>query len=604
MKSLICVRLPQSSLADVNVQKFAEWMGIQTKAVVIDTNADIIKQLPNKSFGDFCLAMSAETLAILQKIPLLSSHLHLYLQEQCSGLFVFGWEKSLHDDVTLSWITNGAVERVIEPEPKQGATTVFHLPSSSREFSRQMAGLGFSLNFETSPFAFQLNPGNTAAEPILLADERPVFVYVKTNACRLFLVAGPGIPDIDEPLSRHNLIEDKYDQVIPLLTFLLSCFGAEAWHGSHSTARFVIDDPLLEDCYGLLDYRELLDSMQRENYGTSIAFIPWNHLRTSKRWVEDLLQKKVNLSICVHGCDHSNREFAGLDRSILMQKAYLALDRMEEHQQRTRMPFERVMVFPQGRFSKSAILALKASDYLAAVNTSCFPDDCAPDDLRLGDFLRPAITRFHGFPIFQRHYPKRGIDSAFDLFLGKPALLVEHHQYLGDGCRKLEEFVRQLHRIEPKLLWPSLSSQLSESCIIRRRDRDSEAVHFFTKNFKLKNSYDQRRRSLLEKEEPDMSLVCAVLEDGKSVPFQSKANLIQFEIEANANQTKEIEVQYHSQPRPKFIRPGMKYKASVFLRRELSEFRDKTLSKHPGMLRAGKRVAKSLKMTGESKSGQ
>jgi hypothetical protein len=65
---------------------------------------------------------------------------------------------------------------------------------------------------------------------------------------------------------------------------------------------------------------------------------------------------------------------------------------------------------------------LRASDYLAAVNTSCFPEDCAPDDLRLGDLLRPAITRFHGFPIFQRHYPKRGIDSACDLFLGKPAL--------------------------------------------------------------------------------------------------------------------------------------------------------------------------------------
>lgn len=76
---------------------------------------------------------------------------------------------------------------------------------------------------------------------------------------------------------------------------------------------------------------------------------------------------------------------------------------------------------------------------------------------------------------------------------------------------------------------------------------------------RCRNPYDQLSRFVLEKEEPDMSLVCAVLEDGKSVPFQSKENLIQFEIEANANQTNEREVQYHSQPRPNFVRPGIRY---------------------------------------------
>ena len=593
------MQLAQPSLSEVNVQKFAVWMGIQTKTLVVDASADVIAQLPDRSFGDFSLAMSAETLATLYQIPLLSSNLHRYLRDQCSGLFVFACEESSRHNAALSWISNGAVERVILTKRNPGSATIFHLPDSSREFSRQLAGLEFSLNREAPQFALQLSPNSLALEPILFANSQPVFVCVETTACRIFLAAGAGIPDIDEPVSRINPIEDKYDQVIPPLTFFLSCFGSEAWHASQSTARFIIDDPLLEDRYGLLDYGELLDSMSRENYGTSIAFIPWNYRRTSKRWVDDLLQKQVNLSICVHGCDHSNCEFADLDRSLLMQKSYLALDRMEKHQQRTRMPFERVMVFPQGRFSKSGILALKTSGYLAAVNTSCFPDDSAPDFLKVGDFFRPAITRFYGFPIFQRHYPKRAIDFAFDLFLGKPALLVEHHQFLGDGCKKLEEFVRQLQRLEPKLSWPTLSEQLSRSCMIRQRNRDTEDVHFFTKNFQLRNSCDERRRFLLEKHEPDISAIRAVLEDGKPVTFWSNEKLVQFEIEANANQTKEIEVQYVPQPRPELERPGIAYKAGVFLRRELSEFRDNTLSKHPGILKAGRMVAKSLKMTGE-----
>lgn len=600
MKSLLCVRLAQTSPSEVNVQKFAAWLGIQTKTIVVDTSQDVIAQLPDRSFGDFSLAMSAETLATLHQIPLLSGDLHRYLHDKCSDLFVFGCEDSSRHDLALSWISKGAVQRVLSTEKTPGSATTFHLPDSSRDYSRQLAGLEFFLNRESPQFALQLDPNNPSVQPILLANGQPVFVCVGTSACRIFLLAGSGISDIEEPVSRHNNpIENKYDYIIPPLTFFLSCFGSEAWHSSQSTARLIIDDPLLADRYGLLDFRELVDSMRRENYGTSIAFIPWNHRRTSKRWVDDLLQKQVNFSICVHGCDHSNCEFADLDRSLLMQKSYLALDRMEKHQQRTRMPFERVMVFPQGKFSKSAILALKASGYLAAVNTSCFPDDSAPDDLTVGDFLRPATTRFYGFPIFQRHYPKRAIDSAFDLFLGKPALLVEHHQFLADGCKNLEEFVRQLQRIEPKLSWPTLTEQLSRSCMVRRRNYDSEDVHFFTKNFQLRNSCDKRRRFLLEKHEPDISAIRAVMVDGKPVTFWKKENLVQFEIEANANQTKEIEVQYSPQPRPKLEALGLAYTARVFLRRGLSEFRDNTLSRHPGMLKAGRMVAKSLKMTGE-----
>ena len=79
---------------------------------------------------------------------------------------------------------------------------------------------------------------------------------------------------------------------------------------------------------------------------------------------------------------------------------------------------------------------------------------------KIADFLRPAITRYNGFPIFQRRYPRRLFDSAFDLFLGKPALVVEHHEYFRKGCGAMEEFVAGLYELEPALSWPTFDHSI------------------------------------------------------------------------------------------------------------------------------------------------
>ena len=596
MNPLIIASLTTPSAEEQRVRKFAEWMGVRTRPMLIHDKADPLRQLLDANVPKCCLAMSAETLATLYVSSGQSAHLRAFFEKECAALLVFHCGERPQHDTPLSWLTGGAIRRMAEGVDQKA---MFQMPRAGQMFSRQLAGLTFAIGRRTSYPAFEPDACASGVEPIMLANHRPAFLCQTIGSCKLFLLAGSETPDIEEPLSPSKGIEQHYDQIIPFLIFLRSCFGDACWHAPKATARFIIDDPLLMDRYGLLDYKALLSSMFRIGYGTSIAFIPWNYRRTSRQWAANLLEKKANLSVCVHGCDHTNKEFDDLDPLILTDKARLALTRMEKHEERTRIPFERVMVFPQGRFSTSAISALRANDYLAAVNTSCFPTDYVQGDLKMGDFLRPAVTRFSGFPIFHRHYPQNPIDFAFDMFLGKPALLVEHHQYLGDGCAKLEEFVKELYQIEPELSWPSLSSQLAQSCMIRRRDCDSDHVHFFTKNFQLKNTFDERHHFLLEKDEPDISAIRAVLEDGEPVSFRSKGNLVQFEVEADANQTKEIEVQYHSQPRTQSTRPGVRYRASVFLRRELSEFRDKTLSKHPAMLRAGKRVAKTLKMTGD-----
>src|SRR6185436_12097790 len=123
--------------------------------------------------------------------------------------------------------------------------------------------------------------------------------------------------------------------------------------------------------------------------------------------------------LCVHGCDHTDAEFATQDAASLHGKAKLALERMRKHQRFSGVRFDEVMVFPQGRFSVEAVKALKAAGYLASVNGDVVPAGAPePDRMTLRDLLDVAVTRFADFPLFGRRYPRDLTDLALDLFLG------------------------------------------------------------------------------------------------------------------------------------------------------------------------------------------
>lgn len=598
MNSLLIASAGESSADSLLIRKFAKWMGVQTQAIVIGDGADAAERLFDAASSDTCVALSADTLSAVYRSSKQPQELLRLIQSRCAALLVFGCIDSSQQGEALSWLTHEAIKGVIrttaDSEQKE-----FLMPSGARPFSRQLAGLCFSIAARGAEATFTFNVNATDVETILLANQEPAFITLQRGACRLFLIAGSDIPDIDLRLSRTNGIEEHYDRIIPLLIFLRTCCAQQCWRPSKGTARLIIDDPLLADRYGHLKYDALLDSMARKSYGTSIAFIPWNHRRTSRAWAAKLREKNANLTICIHGCDHTNREFASPDADILQCKASLAWLRMQNHHDRVGIAFEPVMVFPQGKFSTAAISALRRGGYLAAVNTTAFPTSENAPKPRMADFLRPAITCFDGFPVFLRHYPKRLIDFAFDLFLGKPCLIVEHHEYFKDGFGSFEEFISELYRIDPSLAWPPLSEQFVETYWIRHDRNGAPHVKFFTRRFMLKNTEPETRRFWLEKDEPDPSMIQAVLVDGRTVSFSSNDGHIEFEIQVGPYEERTIEVQDYPKVARKMKRPGIAYRTGVFFRRELSEFRDNALSKHPALLRAGKRAARRLKLTGD-----
>jgi hypothetical protein len=599
MRNLVLLTGPSQTSQDQCLLSLAAWMGVSTKAVAMQDGWVFKERLLGElQPGPCCLAMSAETLAVLYKALTSATDLEQIIDESCAELLVFGCSGSTEQHIALSWLTAGVVCGV---SLANGPDAHFDLPRESKAFSRQLAGLSFSRQSREPIPVFELRDATSITEIIVAVNDRPMFVRIDREPWEVFLLAGTTLIDLDEPLSRDHEMQDHYDRLVPVLIFLRHCFRESCWHGPEPTARLIIDDPLLTERYGFLDYGVLLKSMQRSNYGTSIAFIPWNYWRTSRLDAARVFGESSNLSICIHGCDHTNKEFEAEDPALLGRKAGLAMQRMESQKKRTDAEFERVMVFPQGRFSTAAIPALRANNYLAAVNSTCFPTNTELDDMKVGDSLRPAVTRYNGFPIFYRRYTQSLFDSAFDLFLGRPALLVEHHEYFRDGVRTLEEFVAELHKLEPALSWPTLTAQLMRSCLRRSLSNGSVEVQFFTRKFQLSNCEGGSGRFLLSKHEPDSVAIQRVLVDGINRPFSFEKGFLTLEVQAdNPGQVLNIEIVDREQPQQQASGFGIVHNAGVMLRRGLSEFRDNTLARHGGLLKIAQGVARGMKVTGDS----
>jgi len=594
LNDLILLSGPESTTEDRRLLAFASWMGVSTKSLSIPAGNDFTPQLLDAfEPGTYCLAIHAETLAAN---PSIADAVLQRSGNACStGLLVFGCTNAEKHLSAISQLTSGMVCQI---QSLDNGAASFSFPREAACLSRHFAGLGYSGEPGQRISTFVLRDSTPTAEVIMAANELPIFLRAR-GPCEAFLLSTP-LPDLNEALEPRLELKKHYHRLIPLLIFLRHSFGENCWHGPKSTARLIIDDPLLTERYGFLDQNILLKSMERTRSGASIAFIPWNYWRTTRQNTARLLRENSTFTICVHGCDHTNKEFEVQDSTLLTRKAALALQRMEEQHERTGAAFEPVMVFPQGRFSRAAITALRSTDYLAAVNSTVFPTDSEAGDLKVCDLLQPAVMNYDGFPIFQRRYPRELFDFSFDLFLGKPALVVEHHEYFRTGCGPWEEFVAGLYKLDSDLRWPGLTPQLTRSCRKRKLTSGALEVQFYTRKFQLENDDQNTKSFLLRKYEPDSALIESVSVGGKSQAFGFENGFLKLEVQADPGETRTIEIVDRERPQPQANGFGAIHNAGVLLRRSLSEFRDNTLARHDGLLKIARGVARGLKVTGDA----
>lgn len=285
--------------------------------------------------------------------------------------------------------------------------------------------------------------------------------------------------------------KDYFIQLGPIAMYIKYAFNKYFNNDESRYASIIIDDLLIKNNYGFLNYRKLLNLMDAYNFFTTIAFIPWNYKRSDKKIADLLRARRDRFSICVHGCDHTKGEFANTHPKFLDSKVRLATARMIEHEKRTGIPFERIMVFPQGKFSIQSMESLKRNRYIGAVNTESISVN-GHISLNISDYLKCKIMKYSNFPLFLRNNPEEAIDFAFDLFFGKPAFIVLHHDYLKNGYQRLIDLVNKINACSQKIKWDSIGNIIRNFIPINTISYDMEEtdlsglkVNGYKENFKI-----------------------------------------------------------------------------------------------------------------------
>lgn len=582
--TLVVLSSELSRESDAKLARLTEKWGIG--AVFLDSESSALTDFVDRidQQGPVCLAASAASLIGLLRER--SALLDRFISAFPSALF-YGFDGLNGTDAVLTWLTASAEQQTAvlqDSAPEVSFAT--DLPTGCEP----LRGLGFRL--DNCGRRWRGFPG-LSAMALMKIGELTSFASFARGPSRVFLLAGSELLDVAAPASPSDPGAEFYAQLAPWLMFLRSAFGKWCWHNPNPRAAWIIDDPLLQENYGFLRYADLIEALDADDATASIAFIPWNRGRNSADTIALFRSRDDRLSVCVHGCDHTENEFGSGSSAALRAKASTAVARMEELRVREGLAYEPVMVFPQGGFCKGALEALAAEGFLAALNTSVFAANHEPGDVVVGDLLDPAISRYGRCPLFSRKYPVSVFPLAFDLFVGKPALLVEHHGFFRNGCRPMTDFVRRLKVQSPDLTWSSPAEIFTETALHQKISDHETWVRFYADRFLLQNVLDRRTTYRLQRT-GQFSGVSHILCDGEALEAQVSGSELASAVTLNPGEVVRIEVPGARVPGSAAVPRSLAYRAKVAARRYLSEFRDNYVARNEWLLSASAKVKRRL----------
>jgi hypothetical protein len=576
-------------LEDVSLRQLIESCGINCRFM---KTPDLRTELDRASDHSLCIMASANTIHdwSQESAEPVATTLGRLLQK-ASLLFLYGFESEMPSTSVAVTLTNGAITAVRSFTRRD---LRYDVSSLHPEITKEFSGLSFAGVRNSTDCAFVCEANLSGIAPLVSIEGMPLWLLAERNGCKVFLLACSVIADIHEQVDNNLDVTKYFSRLLPAMMFLKSAFKGRCWQSKSRFANFIIDDPTLKPSYGYLNYRELVSRMDESDFASTIAFIPWNHRRTDNEVAQLFRQRPDRLSLCVHGCDHTTAEFSARDQGVLNCRVQLATARMDSLQHDTGISYSKTMVFPQGRFSIAALTALKANNYLAAVNSSAsLSCPGTTGSLSLQDFLGPAITSYGGFPVFVRRYPGGTEQFAFDLFSGKPLLTVEHHGYLKDGGARLTEFISRLNSFKD-LQWCSLDEIMMRSYLEREISREAVACRVYTNRSLIKNDAEHDRMFIITKFEPGEIPVRNVLVNGESAEFSVHDDVLQFTMNIPALSHIVVKIVYRNElPR---VQPaqGLATRTQVWTRRMLSEFRANVLCRGDALVSSARSLQSRL----------
>ena len=566
------------SFDERNLTALLDFFGIPWKAVSPGEMTRECTSAESDSNDRFCILSSAPCMAAaLESIAGSDAALPTWMLN-ASSVYIYGVQETPLCKRLLRFLPSAADGEIRKPIALDAHLFV------TRDFPEMcgpMSGIQVSVKLAEKDFYFDIHPEAEECQSIITANCGEIFVLVRRNSVRFFLNACSETIDISSPVTKYFDVKEYFCSAVPIAMYLRWAFAEICWTGSETRGCLIVDDPLLKPRYGFLRFRDTLELMDSYNFTTTIAFIPWNWRRTDPQTVRQFQLRTDRLSLCVHGCDHTAGEFASRSTALLNRRIKTASQRMELMFQRTSLRHDNIMVFPQGSFSPETGRALKLNGFVAAVNTEVAPSGGARNDTKIADLWNVAIMKYGTFPIFTRRYLTHGVENfAFDALLGKPCLMVAHHEVFKDRGRELMEFIGRLNSLKWNLRWCSLGDAISHSFKIRNCAGGTHAIQMYAGHLVIENPSTEPREAVAQKEESDPDCVKAVTVNQKTIDHAYEGNHLQFRVTMHPGERTEVRVNYFDKLDLDPHNDGIAYSIKIRVRRHLSELRDNYISQN------------------------
>jgi hypothetical protein len=571
---------------DSRIIGIAEFLGVSCETLALSgaaTTADVAGE--RDIHQDDCLVINARVVEAWCASNGLDSRAVSTLAMRYSQLLVYGLQASAFDNALVDALSGGRLQSI----QAVNSGSPYVCSKDARAFCGSFAGLTFGRADSANDHVFVSESGDSGIEPLISIDGRPFVALVNENRTAMVLVAGQEIADLDMTIGSTPLSE-YFSRFVPYAMALRYLAGDECWRPVQAHAAVIIDDPVLRTTYGFLNFESLLHLAERYNFHAAIAFIPHNFRKSSPDIVRLFLENPGRLSICFHGNDHTQAEFASPDRELLNLLLRVATTRMALHQKRTGLASDPVMVFPQGNFSVEAMEALRSHNFYAAVNTVPHPAH-DPAVLTLRELAQPAVPRYGGFPLFLRSPVDkiRTEDIAFNVFFGRPVLIVEHHQDF-EHEERLIALVEQINSTVPEIQWSSLATVTRQSMLRRRAPDGRQEIRAYAGTITIAADAGTGRDCSIEWSGSfDSGELAGVVAAGRPCRFERTGGSIRVAAELAAGQSMMLSL-VHAASHPSSRTLDIRWKTKAFLRRRLSEFRDNYLYKNRRMLDVARAV--------------
>lgn len=576
--------------ADARLSRLAEFYGIGCEPILLEKGVSNLSEYLERSVRDrdCCLVINPPVIREWLSTDAFPADLASHLVIRFPFVFLHNLDPDPFCDSTVRALSEcrlGSIRRA------EGAVLQYEVASNANDVCDHFSGLTFGPIDSTSDRIMIRSAQDNLVQPLISIAGQPFFAKFKRENCTVFFLAGAMIPDLDAetndaPLTRY------FSRLIPPAMVIRNVFREECWRPNQAHATLIIDDPLLRRNYGFLNYSKLRRLTDEHNFHTTIAFIPHNFRRSSAEVVRMFRERPDRLSICYHGNDHTGGEFAETDLSRLNAMISCAEARMEQHSEQTGIDCKRVMVFPQGNFSTPAMKALRAHNFVGAVNSVARPVG-ETHNTPLFQVIQPAVVR-EGFPLFLRKYVKKIQlqDVAHNIFFGQPVLIVEHHEIFKDP-RSLVDLVTRINRMVPGMHWCDLQTAISSSYLTRRGEDGVLHVRAFASAGRLQNRTNAPLLASVEWK-GERSAAEEILLERVPRTRGTRESPAGIHLRLGPGESEDFKVNFLNNLPDSIYRLGYKWKLKALVRRRLSEVRDNYLSKSPVLLSTAKTLQRRL----------